>query len=420
MFRQLLYLILIALLLPACVLRKGASVELPVRSMPVMNAAGFMGYTVQYQGLTSECLVQAIPTGNGDAVLSVNHRSMVFRSVLPAAVRSNSRQLMVDFCEDTTDLMPAAPMFLLSDSVLAELTRIGSAQLELVKPYRTYEADGSTRMELESRGMILLHVLRDTLMPIMFNGSPVLMRCWLAEGAGSRGTFRLYFSGEEGNRLILGWDYGLSVRLTWVEQADALPDPFALQPGSELLFLYNHPVMLHGMLDYVDDTLYLRISRADSLLQGSYHFRGPGVYARDGRFSYERGRGDDATMRMIPEYSMEDCARFGLDCGNWFLRGAQWNSLLYRGLVMLELNEFKDAQQFVPQLNAFGNYRFTRSLASGAAPVEFCVFRLKDRMSEAVMDVLPNRDYPMVVYWQQGTESLELVQVIHSKGRKNP
>jgi hypothetical protein len=52
------------------------------------------------------------------------------------------------------------------------------------------------------------------------------------------------------------------------------------------------------------------------------------------------------------------------------------------------------------------------------AECQIPVLRLKDQQSETVMDVLSNRDVPLVVYWQEGTESLELKEVFPPAGKR--
>jgi hypothetical protein len=85
---------------------------------------------------------------------------------------------------------------------------------------------------------------------------------------------------------------------------------------------------------------------------------------------------------------------------------------MYEAAVPLEVNEHKDAQWFSPVFNDDGNFAFSRRVRLRGIEQEIRVLRLKDRHSETVMDVLPNGDYPMLVYWQEGTESLELKEVL--------
>lgn len=382
-----------------------------VQSLPAAHVARQFGYELRQGASTSAVVVQVTQPGSEAYAMTMNHAGVLYRAQWRPAECSGSRSLAVAFPDDTAALLPAALMFRLSDTLLQELVHEGSTHLELVRPYRAYEADGRAQMAAEILASLNIKVSGDTLLPVSLNGSEVLLQCRMAEGETPTGRFRLFFSGSADQPLLLGWDFQHSVRLSWIDMPDIQPNPLLLQAGSSLLFLYNHPVMYQGMWDYVDDSLWLYVERADSLLQGRYQISGKGSYPRSGRFNYESGRGDDPVMRIVPEYSMEDCARFGLVCGNWFLRSAQWNALMNRAAVALEVNEHKDAQWFAPVLNDDGNFAFSRQLRVHGAEREIQVLRLKDRQSETVMDVLPNRDVPMMVYWQEGTESLELKAV---------
>jgi hypothetical protein len=386
--------------------------------LPDAHIARQFSYEIRKGAEVSTVVLQVSqPAPEGYAV-SLNHDGILYRVQWAPVISSGSRQLVVAFPEDTAALLPAALMFRLSDTVIKELMHTGRTQLELVRPYRVYEGDGRAQMASEVLASTSIQLSSDTVLPVSLNGSEVLLKCRMAEGESSAGRFRLFFSGAGDNPVLLGWDFGHSVRLTWIDMPDRKVNPLLLKPGSCLLFLYNHPVMYEGLWDYLDDSLWLYIERADSLLQGRYRLSGKGSYTRLGRFSYESGKGNDPTLRMIPEYSMEDCARFGLDCGNWFLRSAQWNALMYKALVRLEVNENKNAQWFSPLLNEEGNSAFSRRVRMHGAEQEIRVLRLKDRHSETVMDVLPNSDFPMVVYWQEGTQSLELKEVFPPAGKK--
>jgi len=405
-------------LMPACMAQKKSAPLPPVQALPSAHVARQFGYEVRQGAEATVVVVQVTQPAPEAFAMAINHQGVVYHAPLAPKVRSGSRQLIVQFPEDTAALISGALMFRLSDTLLRELMYAGHTQLELVRPYRVYEADGRAQMEREVLASLQIRVSGDTVLPVSLNGSAVLLSSRVAEGMTPSGRYCLYFSGDAGNPILLGWDFKSSVRLKWIEMADNEVNPLLLKQGSSLLFLYNHPVMYEGLWDYLDDSLWLYIERADSLLQGRYRLSGRGCYTRTGRFVYESGRGDDPTMRMIPEYSMEDCARFGLDCGNWFLRSAQWNALMYKALVRLEVNENKNAQWFSPLLNHEGNFAFSRRIRMHGAEQEIRVLRLKDRYSETVMDVLPNSDYPMVVYWQEGTESLELKAVYPPAGKR--
>lgn len=411
---------LVLLLLSGCMVRQETMLQPQMRTLPQANIARQYAYELRQGATLTTCLVQVLQPASEQYAWSMNHGGKVFQVQPSAKVCAGSRQLVVQFPEDSAALIPSALMFRLSDSVLHALLQKGHAGLDLVKPYRVFEADGRSRMEAELLAKVKLVNRGDTLLLVVVNDVPVLLQCRVAEAQGAGKLFRLFYSGDAQNPLLLGWDFDISVRLSRIAMPDAAPDPLALAPGTALLFLYNHPVMLQGLWDYVDDTLHLYIERSDSVLQGRYRLTGKGSYPFQGRFSYTRGSGDDPVMRMIPEYTTEDCMRFGLDCGNWFLRSAQWNNLLNKAVVKLEVNENKNAQWFAPVLNEDACFAYSRSLNMDGAQQDFNIIRLKDRMSETILDVLPNRDNPLVLYWQEGTESLELVQVIHAKRRRKP
>lgn len=416
--RQLLHCCLGLLLLPACLAQKKLVHPLSVKNLPAAHAARQFGYEMRQGESVSTVLVQVMQPGPEAYAMSLNHDGKLYRVQWHPSQSAGSRSLAVAFSDDSAALFPAALMFRLSDTLLNELLHQGHTHLDLVKPYRAYEADGRAQIAAEVLASLSIHACGDTLLPVSCNGSEVLLKCRMAEGESSTGRFRLFFSGTTDQPLLLGWDFQHSVRLTWIDLADIQLNPLLLQPGSSLLFLYNHPVMYQGLWDYMDDSLWLYVERADSLLQGRYQISGKGSYSRSGRFFFESGRGDDPVMRLLPEYSMEDCARFGLVCGNWFLHGAQWNALMNRAVVPLEVNEHKDVQWFSPVLNDKGNFAFSRLVRMRGVEQEIRVLRLKDRHSETVMDVLPNSDYPMLVYWQEGTESLELKEVFPPVGKR--
>jgi hypothetical protein len=416
--RQLLPCCLSLFLLPACMAQKKVLPPVSVESLPAAHAARQFGYEMRLGESVSTVLVQVTQPGPEAYAMTMNHAGMLYRTRWNPAQRVGSRSLAVAFPDDTAALLPSALMFRLSDTLLQELVYEGRTQLDLVRPYRAYEADGRAQMASEVLASLSIQVRGDTLLPVSCNGLEVLLQCRMAEGESSTGRFRLFFSGTTDQPLLLGWDFQHSVRLSWIDMPDLRPNPLMLQAGSSLLFLYNHPVMFQGMWDYMDDSLWLHVERSDSLLLGRYQISGKGSYSRSGRFSFESGRGDDPVMRLVPEYSMEDCARFGLVCGNWFLRSAQWNALLNRAAVPLEVNEHKDAQWFSPVLNDDGNFAFSRQLRVYGAECQIPVLRLKDQQSETVMDVLSNRDVPLVVYWQEGTESLELKEVFPPAGKR--
>lgn len=405
-------------LLPACMAQKKALHPLPVQGLPTAHIARQFGYEMRQGAEASVVVVQVTNPSAETFALSLNHEGVLYRAQWHPAQVSRSRALALAFPDDTAALFPAALMFRLSDTLLNELLHQGHTHLDLVKPYRAYEADGRAQIAAEVLASLSIHACGDTLLPVSLNGSAVLIKCRMAEGTSSAGHFRLFFSGTTDQPLLLGWDFRHSVRLSWIDMPDRVMNPLNLQTGSSLLFLYNHPVMYQGLWDYIDDSLWLYVERADSLLQGRYQISGKGSYPRSGRFSFESGRGDDPVMRLVPEYSMEDCTRFGLVCGNWLLHGAQWKRLMYQAAVPLEVNEHKDAQWFSPVLNDDGNFAFSRRVRLRGIEQEIRVLRLKDRHSETVMDVLPNGDYPMLVYWQEGTESVELKEVLPPSGKR--
>jgi hypothetical protein len=398
--------------------QKKALHPLPVQGLPTAHIARQFGYEMRQGAVSSVVVVQVTDPKAETFALSLNHEGVQYRVQWHPAQVSRSRSLALAFPDDTAALFHAALMFRLSDTLLNELLHQGHTHLELVKPYRAYEADGRAQMAAEVLASLRIQVRGDTLLPVSLNGSEVMLQCRMAEGTSSAGHFRLFFSGTAEQPMLLGWDYRQSVRLRWIDMPDQMMNPLNVQTGSSLLFLYNHPLMYQGLWDYLDDSLWLYVERADSLLQGRYQISGKGSFSRSGRFSFESGRGDDPVMRLVPEYSMEDCARFGLVCGNWLLHGAQWKKLMYQAVVPLEVNEHKDAQSFSPLLNEDGNFAFGRLVRMRGEEQEIRVLRLKDRHSETVMDVLPNSDFPLLVYWQEGTESLELKEVFPPAGKR--
>ncbi|MBU6325216.1 MAG: hypothetical protein KJS92_06985, partial [Bacteroidetes bacterium] len=276
MMRNLLNAALGLMLLSGCMVRQESMMQPQMRTLPQANIARQYAYELRQGTLVSTCLVQVLQPAPEQYTLCINHGGTVFRVQPNAKVRAGSRQMVVQFPEDSAALLPSALMFRLSDSVLSSLMHKGHASLDLVKPYRVFEADGRSRMEAELLRKVELVNQGDTLLPVVINEAPVMLKCRMADAQGTGKPFRLFYSGDAQNPLLLGWDFDISVRLNRIEMPDVALDPLAPAPGTTLLFLYNHPVMLQGLWDYVDDSLHLYIERADSLLQGIYRVSGKG------------------------------------------------------------------------------------------------------------------------------------------------
>jgi hypothetical protein len=417
--------------LSACgiLVKKNPPVPLPVvkppqavqglTRLPEFNASTLLIYEVKSGGQSYQFIVQVTDRGEWGTrfnfMLTTEDRptgsyTMDATALEASRMQSNYFRQEDYMFEDVTSIW-------FSKLSYSELIQGGKTNIELVKPgveEGDYIRDGIAALVLTKA---------DTSYRCEYNHTVSDLKVHKAGGLYKGKPVTYILNADADNPFIVYMNIGFEVSLKEVYHLEAMPDPFRLNKGSFLKYVYTHiDSVAPEMYDFVDDTLLLKVSE----------FNPDGVFGVFALYSHavsspkQQGvfrvnfKGSDAgkiSFRTDPwGYCSGRPNDFNGACEGWFMNQKTLGDLIGSGnRATFSLNSFHDFHAYKLVENDNRNFAWRREVSVNGESVDFYAYRIsRGNLSTEYIEFLPCAQNPIVTTWDDsGAKRLYLHSVLN-------